>query len=145
MQPNLVFASRSRVIIRAFLLTPMSSPIPPNAPRWEPSTDPDSIAIPGLDTNASVNDQVDQIEQLITIKLQVGSVSSPASEHCNESQSLFQEHRCQLCAHTTDHVDETTTCCKKVLRFDGTRERGGQGSLIRFSMLGFAFLIYFFF
>ncbi|KAH9056904.1 DASH complex subunit Ask1-domain-containing protein [Lactarius vividus] len=45
-------------------------PIPPNPQRWEPSTDPSSIAIPGLDANASVNDQIDQIDQLITLKLQ---------------------------------------------------------------------------
>ncbi|KAI9432126.1 DASH complex subunit Ask1-domain-containing protein, partial [Lactarius indigo] len=45
-------------------------PIPPNPPRWEPSTDPSSITIPGLDTAASVNDQIDQIDQLITLKLQ---------------------------------------------------------------------------
>ncbi|KAI9459706.1 DASH complex subunit Ask1-domain-containing protein [Lactarius psammicola] len=45
-------------------------PIPPNPPRWEPSTDPSSITIPGLDTTASVNDQIDQIDQLITLKLQ---------------------------------------------------------------------------
>ncbi|KAH7907557.1 hypothetical protein BJ138DRAFT_1014302 [Hygrophoropsis aurantiaca] len=44
--------------------------IAPNPERWEPSKDPSEIAIPGLDTSASVNDQVDQIEQLITIKLQ---------------------------------------------------------------------------
>ncbi|KAF8260959.1 hypothetical protein EI94DRAFT_1705912 [Lactarius quietus] len=44
--------------------------IPPNPPRWEPSSDPSSITIPGLDTTASVNDQIDQIDQLITLKLQ---------------------------------------------------------------------------
>ncbi|EGO05365.1 hypothetical protein SERLA73DRAFT_164914 [Serpula lacrymans var. lacrymans S7.3] len=48
----------------------MSSPIPPNPPRWEPSKDPANIVVPGLDTSAAVNDQIDQIEQLITIKLQ---------------------------------------------------------------------------
>lgn len=42
----------------------------PNPPRWQPSADRASIDVPGLDTNASVNDQIDQIEQLITIKLQ---------------------------------------------------------------------------
>ncbi|KAG2358797.1 hypothetical protein BDR07DRAFT_1452585 [Suillus spraguei] len=42
----------------------------PNPPRWQASTDPASIDVPGLETNASVNDQIDQIEQLITIKLQ---------------------------------------------------------------------------
>ncbi|KAI0056665.1 hypothetical protein BV25DRAFT_1920804 [Artomyces pyxidatus] len=46
------------------------SPIPPNPPRWEPSADPASIPVPGLDTSAPVNDQIDQIEQLITLKLQ---------------------------------------------------------------------------
>ncbi|KAG1848504.1 hypothetical protein DFJ58DRAFT_717051 [Suillus subalutaceus] len=42
----------------------------PNPPRWQASADPTSIDVAGLDTNASVNDQIDQIEQLITIKLQ---------------------------------------------------------------------------
>ncbi|KAG1747549.1 hypothetical protein EDB19DRAFT_1893885 [Suillus lakei] len=42
----------------------------PNPPRWQASADPASIDVPGLETNASVNDQIDQIEQLITIKLQ---------------------------------------------------------------------------
>ncbi|TFY59547.1 hypothetical protein EVG20_g7752 [Dentipellis fragilis] len=45
-------------------------PILPTQARWEPSADPTSIAVPGLDSTASVNDQIDQIEQLITIKLQ---------------------------------------------------------------------------
>ena len=46
-------------------------PIPPNPPRWKPNPDPANIVIPGLDTDASTNDQIEQIEQLITIKLQV--------------------------------------------------------------------------
>ena len=46
-------------------------PIPENPPRWKPSTDPASINVTGLDTTASVNDQIDQIDQLITLKLQV--------------------------------------------------------------------------
>ncbi|KAJ7594344.1 DASH complex subunit Ask1-domain-containing protein [Mycena floridula] len=45
-------------------------PIAPNPPRWSPSADPASIEVPGLDTTASVHDQIEQIEQLITIKLQ---------------------------------------------------------------------------
>lgn len=53
--------------------TLMTTLIPPNPPRWEPSEDPSSIVVPGLDASASVNDQIDQIEQLITIKLQVRS------------------------------------------------------------------------
>jgi len=47
-------------------------PITPNPPRWKPNPDPASIVVPGLDTDASVTDQIEQIEQLITIKLQVG-------------------------------------------------------------------------
>jgi DASH complex subunit ASK1 len=46
-------------------------PIPPNPPRWKPSVDSTSITVTGLDTTASVNDQIDQIDQLITLKLQV--------------------------------------------------------------------------
>ncbi|KIM47721.1 hypothetical protein M413DRAFT_439398 [Hebeloma cylindrosporum] len=45
-------------------------PITPNPPRWKPNPDPASIVIPGLDTEASTTDQIEQIEQLITIKLQ---------------------------------------------------------------------------
>jgi hypothetical protein len=48
-------------------------PIPPNPPRWQPNPDPASINVPGLDTAAPVLDQIEQIEQLITIKLQVSS------------------------------------------------------------------------
>jgi DASH complex subunit ASK1 len=46
-------------------------PIPENPPRWEPSLNPTSITVAGLDTTASVTDQIDQIDQLITLKLQV--------------------------------------------------------------------------
>lgn len=49
-------------------------PIEPKAERWEQAEDPNDIVIPGLDTSGSVNDQIDQIEQLITIKLQVRRV-----------------------------------------------------------------------
>ncbi|KAI0279408.1 hypothetical protein BGY98DRAFT_933197 [Russula aff. rugulosa BPL654] len=45
-------------------------PIPENPPRWKPSSDPTSITVAGLDTSASVTDQIDQIDQLITLKLQ---------------------------------------------------------------------------
>lgn len=44
--------------------------IEPIAQRWRPDPDPESIHVPGLDTTASVQDQIDQMEQLITIKLQ---------------------------------------------------------------------------
>ena len=51
-----------------------SKPIPQNPPRWKPNPDPASIVIPGLDTEASTIDQIEQIEQLITIKLQVSTI-----------------------------------------------------------------------
>ncbi|KAF5385086.1 hypothetical protein D9615_001066 [Tricholomella constricta] len=44
--------------------------IPPNPPRWQPNPDPASIHVPGLDTSAPVLDQIEQMEQLITLKLQ---------------------------------------------------------------------------
>ncbi|KAF8204214.1 DASH complex subunit Ask1-domain-containing protein [Mycena galopus ATCC 62051] len=47
-----------------------SNSIPPNPPRWTPNPDPASIQVPGLDTTAPLLDQIEQMEQLITIKLQ---------------------------------------------------------------------------
>ena len=46
-------------------------PIEPLQQRWEPSPNPADIHIPGLDTNAPINDQNDQIEHMKTLKLQV--------------------------------------------------------------------------
>jgi hypothetical protein len=43
---------------------------------WEPAPDPDSIVIPGLDTAAPTADQIEQIDQLITLKLQVSFVGA---------------------------------------------------------------------
>ena len=45
--------------------------IDPPLPSFVPNPDPAAIEIPGLDTTASINDQIDQMDQLITIKLQV--------------------------------------------------------------------------
>ncbi|KLO17134.1 hypothetical protein SCHPADRAFT_887249 [Schizopora paradoxa] len=45
-------------------------PIEPLPPRYEPAADPRTIHVPGLDTTAPVQDQIEQIEQLITIRLQ---------------------------------------------------------------------------
>ncbi|KAH8094634.1 hypothetical protein BXZ70DRAFT_896723 [Cristinia sonorae] len=52
------------------MTTPSLNPIEPKTPRWEPAADPNDIVIPGLDTSAPPGDQIEQIEQLITIKLQ---------------------------------------------------------------------------
>ncbi|KAI8978718.1 hypothetical protein BD414DRAFT_444914 [Trametes punicea] len=51
-------------------MPPELKPIEPKSSRWEPTPDANNIAIPGLDTSAPVYDQIEQIEQLITIKLQ---------------------------------------------------------------------------
>ncbi|KAJ7894588.1 hypothetical protein B0H13DRAFT_2036101 [Mycena leptocephala] len=51
-----------------------SKPIPPNPPRWRPNPDPSSIVVPGLDESAPVLDQIEQMEQLITIKLQIHNI-----------------------------------------------------------------------
>lgn len=37
--------------------------------RWEPNPDPSIIDVLGLDTTVPVQDQIEQIEQLITIKV----------------------------------------------------------------------------
>ena len=44
---------------------------------WEPATNPDAILIPGLNTTAPTTDQIEQIDQLITLKLQVSFVRAP--------------------------------------------------------------------
>jgi len=53
--------------------------------RWEPALDPDSIVIPGLNTAAPTADQIEQIDQLITLKLQVSLVGAclAAADHVN--------------------------------------------------------------
>jgi len=57
--------------------------IVPNPPRWKPNPDPSSIHVSGLDTSAPIHDQVEQIEQLITFKLQVSPRSSSYSINLN--------------------------------------------------------------
>ncbi|KZT02233.1 uncharacterized protein LAESUDRAFT_738840 [Laetiporus sulphureus 93-53] len=51
-------------------MPPTLRPIEPKTSRWEPTPDPSDIVIPGLDTTAPVNDQIQQIEHLITLQLQ---------------------------------------------------------------------------
>ena len=52
-------------------MAPELRPIDPKSSRWEPAADPADIVVPGLDSTAASYDQIEQIEQLITIKLQV--------------------------------------------------------------------------
>jgi len=73
----------------------------PNPSRFQPSEDPASIHVPGLDTTASINDQIDQVEQLITFKLQVQSSvctlsSFSGSDTCRTSMRTFQRYRVYL-------------------------------------------------
>lgn len=80
-------------------------PIKPNPPRWKPSSNPASIEVPGLDTSASVSDQIDQIEQLITLKLQVySSLTSLAA-----TNDTYPEHRRELFqdSHSFDEQNST--------------------------------------
>jgi hypothetical protein len=80
-------------------------PIPPNPPRWKPSIDPASIIVTSLDTTASVNDQIDQIDQLITLKLQVPPTDLVVSRapglipHYYRT-SMLTFPKCSKCFHT---------------------------------------------
>ncbi|KAI0697669.1 hypothetical protein BC835DRAFT_1270109 [Cytidiella melzeri] len=51
-------------------MAPPLKPIEPKFARFEPDADLNDFVVPGLDTTSPVNDQVDHIEQLITIELQ---------------------------------------------------------------------------
>ena len=107
------------------------NPILPNPPRWEPQPDPTSIEVPGLDSSAPVNDQIDQIEQLITIKLQVRLVAThpfylralnfpiirPIGE--NDSLTLFiSEYRCELLENPKHLVDPHSACVQALFRWN---------------------------
>ncbi|OSX67127.1 hypothetical protein POSPLADRAFT_1126987 [Postia placenta MAD-698-R-SB12] len=63
-------------------------PIEPKSARWEPTSDPNDIIVPGLDTNAPVNDQIEQIEQLITIKLQNVDANFSKMQHIMANRIL---------------------------------------------------------
>jgi hypothetical protein len=62
---------------------------------WEPALDPDTIVIPGLNAAASAADQIEQIDQLITLKLQVSLVGAclAAADHCKP----LAENRRAIC------------------------------------------------
>lgn len=42
-----------------------------NMKTWTPTEDPSQIYVPGLDPNAPYEDQIELLDQLITLKLQV--------------------------------------------------------------------------
>jgi len=63
--------------------------------RWEPAPNPDSIVVPGLNTAAPTADQIEQIDQLITLKLQVSFVGAhlAAADQCKP----LTENRRTIC------------------------------------------------
>lgn len=46
-------------------------PIEPPSERWEPKNEPFQIVVPELDTSAPPQEQLEQLDQIITIRLQV--------------------------------------------------------------------------
>ncbi|KAG6879325.1 hypothetical protein C0992_003542 [Termitomyces sp. T32_za158] len=62
--------------------------IPENPTRWRPNPDPASIIVPGLDTSAPVLDQIEQMEQLITLKLQNIDANFAKIHHCLANKVL---------------------------------------------------------
>lgn len=113
----------------------MSEPRP-RTQHWAPNPDPTSIVIPGVDATASVNDQIDQIDQLITIRLQVrASLFLPVSLCSIQFRTLtpifrvsnisYRPNSCQLssatrkaqnpCGKPQRYVDTTRTHTRLML------------------------------
>ncbi|KAH9936973.1 DASH complex subunit Ask1-domain-containing protein [Fomitopsis serialis] len=69
-------------------MPPSLKPIDPLPERWEPPSDPNDIVVPGLDANAPVYDQIEQIEQLITMKLQNIDANFSKMQHIMASKIL---------------------------------------------------------
>lgn len=106
-------------------MTSRLKPIDPLSERWQPTADPNDIVVPGLDTNAPVYDQIEQIEQLITIKLQVRAINI-----LRRGRVLIwdSEHRCKLLKDATHHGQQDSTRREAVLGRDGTCEGSGKGT-----------------
>jgi hypothetical protein len=90
-------------------------PIPENPPRWKPSSDPASITVAGLGTTGSVNDQIDQIDQLITLKLQVSLELSNGFCLDFEFALATAGHRCQLFQDATSSLEPNLACFQTIL------------------------------
>jgi hypothetical protein len=90
-------------------------PIPENPPRWKPSSDPASITVVGLGSTASVTDQIDQIDQLITLKLQVSLELSNAFCLDFEFALATAGHRCQLFQDATSSLEPNFACFQTIL------------------------------
>lgn len=62
-------------------------PIEPPSERWEPQADPSQIEVPELNTSAPPHEQLEQLDQIITIRLQV-----------SEQSILYTQHETKGCA-----------------------------------------------
>jgi hypothetical protein len=60
---------------------------------WRPSNNPDSTVFPGLDTSASPQEQLDQLEQMITRGLQVCELSD-IRDYIDRPRA-WAAHRCK--------------------------------------------------
>ncbi|KAG6911269.1 hypothetical protein DXG01_002107 [Tephrocybe rancida] len=85
-------------------------PIPENPPRWQPNPDPALINVPGLDTSAPVLDQIEQMEQLITLKLQNIDANFSKIHHLLANKVLPALKRYAV---ATEPVREAAKVCKQ--------------------------------
>ncbi|THH31025.1 hypothetical protein EUX98_g3159 [Antrodiella citrinella] len=97
----------------------MAAPVPPlkpielKAPRWEPTADPNDIVIPGINTAAPPGDQIEQIEQLITIKLQNIDANFSKIQQIMANRILPAVKRYAV---STEPVREAAKVCNHTLR-----------------------------
>lgn len=101
-------------------MAPELKPIEPKSSRWEPAADPSDIIVPGLDTTAPPYDQIEQIEQLITIKLQV---PLPLLHVLGRYLYGTIEHRREFCEDATHYGQQNPSRCETVCNWDATGER----------------------
>lgn len=106
-------------------MAPELKPIDPKTPRWEPTADPTDIVVPGLDTTAPPYDQIEQIEQLITIKLQV-----PLPLYLSLVGSLITtpEYRRELLEDTACDGEQDTTRRQAVCRRHSASTGSSKGA-----------------
>lgn len=113
-------------------------PIEPLHPRWEPATDPLSIDVPGLDRTAPVQDQIEYLEQMITIKLQVRLILHIYALCTKKKETTgpgsdplwYAEYRCELREGAPDLGDEDPSCGEALLCEHGAGTRGGEGAFL---------------
>ena len=123
------FLVHVKVILSVKSMSSERKPITPNPPRWKPNPDPASIVIPGLDTEASTTDQIEQIEQLITIKLQVRLWLVPKFLAENPGWRFFgSEYRWELFQNPQCVGEQAPSCCEKICCWHGASSGGCKGA-----------------